>query len=97
MEKEIKIGNIKYIIKRFTYKEWLIIQENSARIDENGKVSFKQYEYFINSLVFGVKSIIDENGKEITPTREYFENLDHELGLKLFEAIRDYNTQRFFR
>jgi DNA polymerase elongation subunit (family B) len=103
LEKELKIGDYEFTIKRYTFKERLMIQANALKGMENvdinnlkvdaSKVNF--IDFMVDSIYYGLKEA-KYKGEKIQITKEFIENLDSEIANFLYLEIKNLNEKSFF-
>lgn len=89
-ETEVKIGQRKYVIKKFTFGEANEIIDLSTSIDERTFMPVTKASLFrLYNIVKGAKLV--EKDKSRMLTREEVEAMDESEGVQLFNAIRRFN------
>jgi len=90
-EKQIKIGEKTFTIKRFTFKEKGLIYRAAAKVDpRTGRIkTMDVYELMLNALRFGIK--------EPEMSLEEIENMDGAIAEYIFNKIMEFNTLPFFK
>lgn len=108
LTKTIKVGDYEVEIKRYTFKERMLIQSKAiegagkAKVDEKGEadldIDFTKLDvasFMTDSILYGIKSM-KCNGQEVKVTRELIESMDYEIASILYREIKALNEKSFF-